>query len=193
MYRLTIGGDVPKRLLDSVNKSVVKSVTRRTYRWGALWGVLRIDTDEWLVETRTQVFSDDCNILMESIDTEPDSLPPPIVDDVWSDEVHPMPYGYCGNVCEIIGTWKYIQGVCEDLAIRMPTGLLKCMGDQPVRGRSPQRMIRNTFTTTVAQTNTRKPAHGQKPNNNRKPQAHTKRDIPPFQLKPTTNKTIITK
>ena len=138
MYRLTLGGDIAQKYRSELKDK--PSVWRRTYRWANYWGLF---TEDYIAEKRTRIFSDNSTMLMEEI-VQSDTLPPHEVDDIWEDEVIPCEHGTSGNLLEFVGSWNHIQHVCKASSLRLPPELVKIMGNQPARGRSPIRMLPNT-------------------------------------------------
>ena len=114
MYALTIG----KAVCDTLS---TPTVWRRVYRWEDKWGFLRGDV--WNAETRTHVASDGENYLLETVVPYPTNAPPPVVDDMWEEEVHMMPYGTWGNVRVIYGTLSEIKRICSSNNVSLPRAI----------------------------------------------------------------------
>ena len=114
MYALTIG----KAVCDTLS---TPTVWRRVYRWEDKWGFLRGDV--WNAETRTHVASDGENYLLETVVPYPTNAPPPVVDDMWEEEVHMMPYGTWCNVRVIYGTLSEIKRICSSNNVSLPRAI----------------------------------------------------------------------
>lgn len=96
----------------SLTKAAVKR--HRVYRWGHLWGILA--GNDWRVERRTPL-SDQ----VEKVELLEIQAPPPLVDDIWEEDVYHLEDGSEWNgIHTFTGSYSAAQKWCSKAGIVIP-------------------------------------------------------------------------
>lgn len=117
MYRLTIdSASVPKRVAGVPQ-------TMRVYKWEDKTGYFLPDSEKWdaawMAEQRAPV-GHGPGWLLETVIQLSASAPPPLVDDVWSEEVIVRGNVISGNLTSIVGNEKIIAEYAVRAGIKLP-------------------------------------------------------------------------
>ncbi len=151
MYRLTLF-QIPKNCLPS---QLPEPTIRRTYRWGTMWGIFQ--NGQWTVEKRKQIQMDSY-LLEEVTQCSQVQAPPPVVDDVWDEEivsVNEMEYN--GATISVILPSIILKKWCSKYALAIP--------DIP-DGTIPVSAAHTTFHSSIIQNNNSNNNYKHSHNNN---------------------------
>jgi hypothetical protein len=151
MYRLLVSENVERFLPASLPAPTI----RRTYRWGTMWGILESGT--WKAEERKQIQTDPY-ILEEIIPFPNIHAPPPLVDDVWEEEIRRMgDIEYNGAFVSVCLPGGILKKWCSQQSLPVPSvsdSLQTSQPPQPLPSQLPRssKLPDKKYTTQSYQT-----------------------------------------
>ncbi len=126
MYRLTISGSLPTTLPTPLQYNG-KKIWQRVYRWNNVWGIYNPSNEwekSWITEKREFIHyikQNNNELLLENVEQLANSYaPPPIVDDLWEEQVvidndntNNISKATYGMLWSFVGSKDEISNICK--------------------------------------------------------------------------------